>query len=778
MSTYPVDRVEQTFKTALTQSGCILYAPPGSGKTTRVPLWCLSEQISFLLIPTRVAVLMAAQRLADQLGETVGKTVGYRLRHNSRVGQSTKLIVTTYGTFLQTLLNDPEQLVGATVIYDEFHERSVDQDLCFALLQQFKSLFDENLRQVFMSATLNIEPLKTLTALPLIEAPGRSYPVEIQYCDIDTDCPKHLARLIVDQWQTSKDHILVFLPGWRSIDQLSEHLPDAIPTFILHGQLERLPALDTLEDRSPTVILATNIAESSITLNRVHTVIDTGLERYASTHPITGISQLKTRKISQASATQRAGRAGRLAPGLAIRCWSEDDQSSRAAHQPAEMEHANLDPLLLRVTAWGTAVEELQWLNPPSLRRISAARKKLLLWRAIDDKQQLTDHGRTMLNTGLEPWLAHFLSLATQYQCGEAAALLATKISCNTAIDYPPLQQRVLPKLMPAERIELQRLLQRLGISANATFKPLTEALIIEAFSDRLVWLSDTKAQFITGTEVRFSSLDIRRTGILIDAQKMDRYLLARSILPVSQTAILNSPLVKKEVCFRPKQNPNFLMQYRIGAITLKSMPHQASPLERSEAWMRYLEQTGEAALTLNDQHQALKQRWLLAAEKASFTPWPTENWPEVIEPFLMGSKKLSDIDVLEALKNYCGYPSWQWLERTYPSTWVAPSGRVVTLIYEVEKNRISTDIKLQEVFGLAQQPTIADIPITLNLTAPNGRPVAQVNDLPHFWQHVYPEVRKELRGRYAKHPWPENPLEAIATSKTKRQLGNNSFNA
>lgn len=306
----PIDSIKQPVLQAWNNGGCIVSAPPGSGKTTKLPLWLLEEndRTIYLLIPKRLAVMLAARQLAANLGESVGQRVGFRLRHDAKVGKSTRLVVTTYGSFIRMLLNDASLLEGSTVILDEFHERSVDQDFCYALINEYAELLDDSVRRIIMSATFNSQKIEQQTGLTKIESDGFSYPLTTSFQKSSKDWVSDAARCAGQLYGTSDDHVLMFLPGLREIREVSSRLTSAIPTLTLHGQLEKTPDIQQLEQAEPTLILATNIAESSLTLPRVSTVLDCGYERYVKTDATTGINQLLTRRISKASATQRAGR--------------------------------------------------------------------------------------------------------------------------------------------------------------------------------------------------------------------------------------------------------------------------------------------------------------------------------------------------------------------------------------------------------------------------------------------------------------------------------------
>ena len=777
----PVEAIRQQVIEAWQQGGCIVSAPPGSGKTTRIPLWLLelSDQPIYLLIPKRIAVKLAAEQLARNLGESVGQRIGYRLRNDSKASAATRLIVTTYGSFLRLLLNEPDQLAQSTLILDEFHERSVDQDLVYALVNQYHDGLDDSVRRIIMSATLDVAKVSNQLSLPVIESQGFSHPVQIDYQKTDVSRSDQVARLIQRNWQGNAHHVLVFCPGIGEIRAIERNLPAACPVLILHGQLAQAPDLSTLDSAAATVILATNIAESSITLARVHSVIDLGLERYVSLHPVTGLAELKTRRISQASAKQRTGRAGRLGPGHSLRLWSRDQQAELIAHQPAELSYADLTETYLHCAFWGADRTELDWLEQPPNGRWQAAHKRLFNWGAIGANGQISDHGKLMVGVGLAPWLGHFLITAKGFDCLSAAIYLAAHLSSQEPLQYDPFSQRSTRGFKPAVLAEAKKLAQRFGQTQVAQFNPITEPALIHALADRLVYqLTADRAILISGTEVRSKAhFKADQWWLLLDGIRSGRQILASAWLAVSTEAVLAQRPTQERTEFDPSLGTKPFRKIRaVGQIRLSIQPCTPSRDEKISAWMAYIETHGEQAFNWSKSDDLLRQRWLLlAANQVNWLNWPKQNqWPALSLPFLAGLGQLHELSMVALLNQYMGYANQQTLNRLCPDHWCAPSGRNVPLTYDPVHGQIQAQIKLQEAFGLATAPTIpAGVPIQLSLTAPNGRPVAVVTDWSHFWLNIYPEIRKELRGRYAKHPWPDDPLTFRATAKTARQIRN-----
>ena len=777
----PVEAIRQNVIAAWQQGGCIVSAPPGSGKTTRIPLWLLdlSDQPIYLLIPKRIAVKLAAEQLARNLGESVGQRVGFRLRNDSKTSAATRIIVTTYGSFLRLLLNEPDQLAQSTLILDEFHERSVDQDLVYALVNQYHDGLDDSVRRIIMSATLDVAKVASQLSLPVIESQGFSHPVQINYQKTDVNKIDQVAQLIHRNWHGNAHHILVFCPGMGEIRAIERNLPASCPVLILHGQLSQAPDLSALDSAPATVILATNIAESSITLARVHAVIDLGLERYVTLHPVTGLAELKTRRISQASAKQRTGRAGRLGPGQSLRLWSRDQQAELIAHQPAELSYADLTETYLHCAFWGADSADLDWLEQPPSGRWQAAHNRLLNWGAIRANGQISKHGKLMVGVGLEPWLAHFLITAKSFDCLSAAIYLAAHLSGQETLQYDPFSQRSARAFKPAVVAEAKKLAQRFGQAHVVQFNPITEPALIHALADRLVYQLETdRAILISGTEVRSKAhFKAGQWWLLLDGIRSGRQVLASAWLAVSTDAVLAERPVQERTEFDPGLgNKPFRKTRAVGQIRLSMQPCTPNSEEKISAWMAYIATHGEQAFRWSKSASLLRQRWLvLAAAQTDWLNWPDMGqWLALSTPFLPGLGQLHELSMVALLNQYLGYAHQQTLNRLCPEHWTAPSGRSIPLNYDPIHGQIKAQLKLQEAFGLATAPTIpAGVPIQLALTAPNGRPVAVVTDWSHFWLNIYPQIRKELRGRYAKHPWPDDPLNFTATAKTARQIRN-----
>jgi ATP-dependent helicase HrpB len=774
----PINEIKQPVIEAWKQGGCIVSAPPGSGKTTQLPLWLLkqSDQTVYLLIPKRIAVMLAAKQLAANIGENVGQQIGYRLRHDAKISARTRLVVTTYGSFVRMLLNDASLLSNSTVILDEFHERSVDQDFCYALLHEYVELLDDSVKRIIMSATFNSQKLEAHSNLPTITAQGFSHTLSINYRKTSHNWISDLVALIQQLYHYSDHHLLVFLPGLREIRAVSTKLPAAIPTLTLHGQLNRTPDIQSLAEAQPTVILATNIAESSLTLPNVYTVIDSGYERYVNTDLTTGINQLLTRKISKASATQRSGRAARLGPGKVYRLWSEDEQNGLIDHQPPEIALTDISEHYLLALSWGTRPEELPWLDKPRQNRLLAAQTKLQQWHAIDQNNQLTDHGKAMLKTGLTPWIAHLLVSCADKAVLCAGLYLGAHLSLNQPVDYDPLSVKNSNHFDAAVKKEARKLAEKLNCSLTEPFRPMTEEALIHALPERLVrWQSETKGQLFNGTQCQSSqAMPAGSWMIYLEGIRQGASVLIQQWIPVSETSVFHAIAPKTETEFIAHHSQNDFRQItKVGEIKIREQRCSPNLEEKTSAWIKHIRKHGEMAFQWSGSSNQLKQRWLFAQQyEESWLNWPEgDRWTHITEPYFSTIQSLSQLNIADALIQHLGYDRQQRLSQLCPTSWQAPSGRSVAIHYDFSNQSITAQCKLQEAFGLKELPVICNQTLSLELTAPNGRTVAKVTDLKHFWDTIYPQVRKELRGRYAKHPWPENPLDFQATTKTNRQI-------
>jgi ATP-dependent helicase HrpB len=429
---------------------------------------------------------------------------------------------------------------------------------------------------------------------------------------------------------------------------------------------------------------------------------------------------------------------------------------------------------LLQLTHWGTRFEEIRWLTAPNENRVNAAKSKCQMWHAIEN-DQLTEHGSAMLRSGLEPWLAHFVVLSETKNCLLAAICFAATLTINPERITERMHQSTLPK-HPEVLKEAQRLCARLGIKLTEPFNPIDPTTLIQAFSQRLIFAPKQQTpKLANGAAVTFVNHISSEWSLMLNGQGTEQGIRIFDALELNKSDVINTIETNKSVEFRPEhKTQNFWLVETFDALVLSEKPVNPDQTQKVKAWQDYIKRKGQNALPKNTEIMSLEQRWRMAQQHLEDWPlWPNEaDWFDIAEPFLSGLTALSSLDTLAALKHWLGYNYLSKIDEHCPKSWTCPSGRLIELNYQPSHDKVIATLKLQEAFGLTQQPCVAKTqPITLDLTAPNGRPVASVTDISFFWIEVYPQVRKELRGRYAKHPWPEDPLTSIATSKTKRQL-------
>ncbi|WP_430462665.1 ATP-dependent helicase HrpB [Thalassolituus sp. LLYu03] len=810
----PVDQIIPELRQLLaTESTALLSAAPGAGKTTRVPPALLNDtwlggQKIIMLEPRRLAARNAATFMAAQLGEPVGDTVGYRVRLENRVSARTRIEVVTEGILTRMLLDDPELTGVGLVIFDEFHERHLNSDLALALTHQCQQLLRPDLRLLVMSATLDEQRLADALQAQVLVSTGRSFPVDLHYRAWNSHASTLAQQIVTSIREAMSLHdgdALVFLPGVGDIRKVQALLEDTLPddwqVLPLHGQLqdaEQKAALAPAAADMRKIILATNIAESSLTIDGVRIVIDSGLERRLQFSPATGLSELKTKAISQASSEQRAGRAGRQAPGVCYRLWPESEQHRRDAHIRAELLDADLAPLRIALLQWGADSDELLWLDKPSKAAMSQA-AQLLHQLGIEAGAQLTQHGKACAALALEPRWAHALL--------QAKALGMGKTACDIAalLQEWPHKQRTTD--------DLQRLLERARAQSSlwkARAEPLSRRLMnqIQVSQDSqpadsglitaLAWpdligrrranspdfqlANGRGASLLRETDHPHSdwlvcadvsggqSVTVRLAASLTD-RSLDRL---REIAP---------QLFSRHQDVRWLDNGQFLAeeQIRLGSIVLEAKRMNSLTAEQwPQIWRKFFEDNGISSLNWTDEARQLRARLALAHSKAP-DQWPDvsddgliaaqENW---LLPFCAQARHQRDlgrINLTEALLTLLDWPQQQTLSELLPHELTVPSGSRIAIDYTQPTPVLA--VKLQEMFGFEGQPSVwrGQMPLLIHLLSPAGRPLQVTQDLPHFWRNTYADVRKDMRGRYPKHPWPEDPLSAEATRLTKRAL-------
>lgn len=844
----PIDPQLPAILQALTPGGTLLLqAPPGAGKTTRVPLALLRSLAPeagtiLMLEPRRLAARAAASRLAASLGEAVGQQVGYRVRLEQRLSAATRLEVITDGVFLRRLQADPALAGVACVIFDEFHERRAEADLALALLREARSVLQPQLRLLVMSATLNLAPLaESLPEAAVITSEGRSHPVAIshQLPRPDESLAHQVRRALEAHWLDQRgDHesALVFLPGQREIQQVQRLLEstawaEAIEITPLHGMLslaEQSAAIRRARQPAGKVVLATSVAESSLTIEGVALVVDSGLSRRNRFDPGSGMDGLVTVPASGASAEQRSGRAGRLGPGRAVRLWSPAERQRRPAFDPPELLESDPLPVALQLAEWGAGLgEDLPWIDPPPRAGLLEARQLLRQLEALDSQGHLSAHGRAMAALGTHPRLAHMLLRAEAIGRFALAADLAVLISERDPLKPQEVGVDLLPRLDWLQRggqHPLQQLARRQqqqwhrqrrpsraegdhggpGGGAGATGAseapapptPASEAetaeLLSWAFPDRLALARQSGSGRYRLRQGRGAILPAgdpligaealvvaRADGEGQDARiqlalRCPRELLERRAQAEGQwhDVVGWDGALERVRCER---------ELRLDALVLATEPWadvDASLIR--DALLAAVRERGLEALPWNAPVRQLQQRLSLLHRQLG-APWPDRRDPVLLEtlddwlaPWLEGMSSLRELRSLDLGELLWGGLPWeqrQELERLLPRTVAIPSGRQAAIDYASGEPVLA--VKLQEMFGAQDTPCVlhGQLPITVELLSPANRAVAITRDLRSFWASGYGEVRKELRGRYPRHPWPEDPRNATATALTNQRL-------
>ena len=867
----------------------VLEAPPGAGKTTVVPLlllaadWRPPADKILVLEPRQLAVRAAAARLAHLLGEPVGHTVGYRVRLDSKVSKETRVEVITEGILTRMLQDDPALEGVACVVFDEFHERSLNADLGLALTLDAQAVLRPELRILIMSATLEAQRLGQWLPAPVVSSAGFLFPIDTHYLDprraatLPNRPADRLAELVPAQVRTalgahSEGDILVFLPGvadlQRSARRLTDSLTDNIDLHLLHGELPletQDAALRPARVGRRKVILATSIAETSLTIEGVRVVIDGGFARVPRFVPRTGFTTLETVPVARAAADQRRGRAGRLAPGTCYRLWTEAEHHQLPAHRAPEIQAADLSGLALELALWGTAnPAALRWLDVPPAAAYAQAQDLLLRlgalvkepstmsneplpnddnsWSVANDSSKLkpTAHGRQLAKLGLPPRLGHLVVRGEALGHGPAAAALAALLAERDLLRWAtPHDPRPAP---PDLRLRLEALasgrpplpglalhpatLQRVRdvarnltgrfekTSSGAADQNITQApiglLTALAYPDRIAQReTDGRLRLATGQRVELRTEDVDpKAEFFAVAHLAGTAAAPRAALaaPVSreelETAFAAQITTTDDVRYDPAAGRVTGRRVRrLGALRLAdAVIGQPDAALVAQALLAYLQEAGLAKLNWTPGARQLQQRLeflrhyfpaandVASADEPSATgpePWPISDdatllreLPQWLGPHLTGLKSLDQVQRLDLTEPLLarlpgGWAQRQSLDRLAPTALEVPSGSHITLDY-ADPTAPVLAVKLQELFGLTETPTVAGgrVPLLLHLLSPGGRPAQVTRDLRSFWEKGYFEVRKELKGRYPRHPWPDKPMEHTPTKLTKKRLG------
>ena len=810
----PIHAVIEPLKAALAAGNAVvLAAPPGAGKTTVVPLALLDETWLgggkvLVLEPRRLAARAAAERMAATLGEATGDTVGYRTRLQSRIGPKTRIEVITEGVFTRMILDDPGLEGVGAVLFDEFHERSLDADLGLALARETQGLLREDLRLLVMSATLDISGVSQVLAngsgerAPVIEAEGRMFPVETRYLGRNPveRIEDAVARAVIQALGEEGGSMLVFLPGQgeihRTAQRLAERLRDpAVDVVPLYGALDRETQDRAIQRAAPgrrKVVLSTSVAETSLTIEGVRVVIDGGLSRVPRFEPSSGLTRLATVKVSRSSAEQRRGRAGRIEPGVCYRLWDDAATRGLVPHQRPEILEADLTGFALDLARWGARdTETLALLDQPPTGAFAEARKVLARLGALDEAGALTPHGQRMTRIPLPPRLAHMVAAASDAGDAALGARIAAVLSepglGGNDIDLRDRLRGLDRDRSPRAR-DAVKLADRWARAAGGGQKSGVGgevdvgALLAEAFPERVakargkpgeVLLASGRGAFLDPTDAlaREPWLAVAELG---GGDTRDRIRLA---VPVDLAALEGRIDVEDRLAREPSGRMTLRRIRRIGAIVVDEKivgaPDRASI---TAALLAEVERGGLAGLRWGERASGLRAR---LAFVAGLEPgWPDvsdagltatrETWLWPLLETVQGLEKIEDAALEAGLRTLVPWDRQRALDDLAPARLATPLGSAA-IDYAAEGGP-RVDIRVQELFGMTRHPTVGGgrVPLTMALLSPARRPVQVTKDLPGFWAGSWATVRSEMRGRYPRHPWPEDPTKAEATSRAK----------
>lgn len=818
MNTLPIDSVLHQLKNVLiTHANAVLIAPPGAGKTTRVPLALLDEawlsgRRILMLEPRRMAARNSAHYMSAVLNERIGATVGYRVRLDSRVSKQTRVEVITEGILTRMLQDDPSLEGVGLVIFDEFHERSLHADLGLALCLQAQSIFREDLKILVMSATLDAQIVAVMmNNAPIVESEGRIYPVETNYLSKPTD--EALDLTVCRTIQQALDHhsgdILVFLPGISEIRRVGSNLSgmnlgEHVRITMLHSSLtqnEQDIATSPSIQGVRKIVLSSSIAETSITVEGVHIVIDCGLMRVSRFSPRIGLSRLITVPVSQASADQRRGRAGRTGPGVCYRLWTEQEGRQLPLYNVPEIKEADLTPLALELAAWGIMEpNELSWLDPPPEAAYSYAKKLLVQLGALNALGSITEHGKRMNELASHPRLAHMLIKSLDLGLESLACELAVILSISDQFIRRPTQTdiditnriRMIhndSSLMGRIRMELPYWERVMNIKLNKVSQDLSDCGILLAFAypDRIAQRRPTGGFLLCngrGASIHNQqqlSNEFYLVAVELDDHGTESRIYGAVTIELSTLELHMSEHIVDTTTIswdRAIQGVREVKQVRLGSLVLKT--HSHSDIHPEDCLLPLLVGIATEGLQILPWSKGSRQ----LQQRVDFIRQHDQSWPDLSDqalqsnlehwlgPHLFGMKNRGDlqrIHLQQILESMLSWNQRQQLDQYFPTHIIVPSGSRVPIDYK-DLEAPSIAVRLQEVFGLKETPRIAQgkIPLTLHLLSPAQRPVQITRDLESFWESTYYDIKKDLKGRYPKHYWPDDPLVAMPTNRIK----------
>jgi ATP-dependent helicase HrpB len=811
----------------------LLGAPPGAGKSTVVPLallqapWLKGQKI-LMLEPRRIAARAVAMRMAVLLGEPIGRSVGFRTRLETRVGRETRIEVVTEGILTRMLQEDSALAGVGCVIFDEFHERSLNADLGLALCIESRVNLRQDLRLLVMSATLDFKPLvRLLGDAPVISAQGRSFEVTTHYVPRRNDIHFELqvSQVLRAVLHEHAGDILCFLPGAGEIRRVQRTLQESdldrsVRVMPLYGELEGAEqdaALAPPVAGTRKVVLATSIAETSLTIEGIRVVVDGGMRRYSEFDPNTGMSRLITGKVSQAAADQRRGRAGRLSVGDCYRLWSEGTHASLSPQTPPEILHADLAPLALELACWGaTDADSLAWLDPPPAAPLAQARELLQQLEAIDAAGRISAHGRMLAKLGMHPRLAHMRvkaqELGAERLACELAAVLSERDILRANPDARDADLRLRIAVMRGDHRDLPA-----GVTVDARARSqaqrtsshwqrdlardsrdcadphdATGILLAWAYPDRIAQSRGDGGRYLlaNGRGARFAQAQALAKSEFIVAAELDgaereaRIFLAAPI-GLDDLTVYFGALIRESAQIRWDDRlaaVSAKRERRLGALLLASSDIRDPDSDAlQQAVLLGLKQLGIAGLPWSKELRQWRARVMLMRryQIAAPAPWPDlsdealdrdiEQWAPAWVMGFTRREHFARLDLSNALRSFLTHAQANILEREAPTHFTVPSGSHIPLDY-LDGENPSLSVRLQELFGLNSTPSVAagKLPLVLKLLSPAGRPVQITKDLVSFWNRGYHDVKKDLKGRYPKHYWPDDPYAAQATRRAR----------
>lgn len=809
MSDLPIHAVLPDLLAALRSvSNAVLVAPPGAGKTTAVAPalldegWCTGEIL--LLSPRRLAARAAAERMAALASEPAGKTYGYATRMDAKRSPQTRVMVITEGIFVNRIQADPELADVSAVLFDEVHERSLDSDFGLALALDVQAALRPDLRLLAMSATLDGARFSAMMGdAPVIESEGRSHPLELRHlgCSPEARIEDSVAGAIRQALRETDGGILAFLPGVAEIERVAERIGDVPGTILhkLHGSLDpaaQRAAIAPDREARRKIVLATSIAETSLTLDGISVVVDSGLARRPRYDRAAGMTRLVTERASQAAVTQRAGRAARQGPGIAYRLWEAAATAGLPRFDPPEILEADLSALTLDCALWGVAdPRALNWLDPPPEPAVQEARARLAALEALDSAGRPTAHGKAIARLALPPRLGHMLVRGGERGLAKTAAEIAVLLG-ERGLGGPDADLEHRLRRWKTERghraDNARRLAERWtklvsGMPATAIEHCSAEAVaacVALAFPDRIAKRRDASGETWASAGGRGFRLDpassLARHEWLAVAETQGMAAGARilSAAPIDAASIeslfAHRIETRRYVRFDPATGRvETTRERRLGAIRLSSGPDTAAdPDEIAAALLEGVHAYGLALLPWSAGAQALRNRADYAEIDALSDDALRADLDDWLAPALAGKRRLDAIApeaLIQALQNRLGWDSQKQLDRLAPARLQTPAGSSHEIDYAAEGGP-TVEVRVQALFGLATHPIVGDgTPLTLSLTSPAGRPIQTTRDLPGFWKGSWAEVAKEMRGRYPRHPWPDDPAAASATLRTKK---------